>query len=86
MNVTIKAINSAITMDIQMPSTSKTKGRSKMAAVWNTKVLKKEMSAETRPLLRAVKNEEPNIAIPAKRNEKANIENASIVKLYRPLS
>ena len=69
----MKAIISATTIKIQMPSISKIRGSRIIAATWNTKVLKKEIKAEMSPLLRAVKNEDPNIAIPAKRKEKANI-------------
>ncbi len=64
-----------------MPPIPNISGNSITAAVWNTKVLKKEIMAETSPLFNAVKNEEPNIAIPAKRKENANIENAFTVKL-----
>ena len=79
----MKAINSAITIDTQIPSTSNRSGKMTTADIWNTNVLKKEMSADTSPLFSAVKNEEPNIAIPANRKEKANIEKALTVKLYR---
>ena len=66
------AASSATTMDIQIPSSSNTSGNSITAAIWKTSVLKNDMSAEIRPLLSAVKNDEPKMANPAKRklNEK----------------
>ena len=74
MNATDKeaAASSATTMDIQIPSSSNTSGNSITAAIWKTSVLKNDMSAEIRPLLSAVKNDEPKMANPAKRklNEK----------------
>ena len=56
------AINSATTIEYQTPPISKIKGNSKTAAIWNTTVLKKDMTAEVTPSLRAVKNPEPKIA------------------------
>lgn len=69
----MKAIISATTIETQMPSIPKISGNNIIAAAWNTNVLKKEIKAEISPLLRAVKKDEPKIAIPAKINEKANI-------------
>ena len=39
-------MNSATTMDIQMPSMSQMVGKSSTAATWNTSVRKNEMAAE----------------------------------------
>ena len=66
------AASSATTMDIQIPSSSNTSGNKITAAIWKTNVLKNDMTAEIRPLLSAVKNDEPKMAKPAKRklNEK----------------
>ena len=55
---------SAAMREYQMPSMSKMSGRMITAADWNKSVLKKDMIAETSPLLRAVKNDEPYMAIP----------------------
>lgn len=48
-------MNSATTMDIQMPSMSQMVGKSSTAATWNTSVRKNEMAAEVSPSLSAVK-------------------------------
>ena len=50
----------------QMPVRPKIRGSTKIAATWNTKVRRKEMRAETRPLFKAVKKLEPQILMPAK--------------------
>lgn len=55
-------MNSATTMDIQMPSMSQMVGKSSTAATWNTSVRKNEMAAEVSPSLSAVKKLEPYIA------------------------
>lgn len=44
--VSTTAMNSATTMDIQMPSMSQMVGKSSTAATWNTSVRKNEMAAE----------------------------------------
>ena len=44
------------------------------------------MAADTNPLLRAVKKEEPKIPNPEKRKEKENMENARRVKRRSALS
>ncbi len=74
------ARSSATIMEIQIPSTSNTSGRSITAAIWNTSVLKNDISAETSPLLSAVKKDEPNIAIPENRNENDAKRKALTVK------
>ena len=71
--VTTNASNSATTMEYQMPSISNIIGRKITAATWKTRVLINDINAEIRPLLRAVKNDEPNIAIPLKTNENEKI-------------
>lgn len=58
MRLNTTAINSATTMEYQMPSMSKMLGRIKMAATWNTSVRRKEIRAEVRPSPRAVKKPE----------------------------
>ena len=63
------AISSATMTEYQMPSIPKTKGNSNTAAIWNTRVRKKAISAEVRPSFKAVKNPEPKIAIPMNRKE-----------------
>ena len=64
---------SAITIEYQMPSRSKKMGSIITASDWNTRVRKKDIIAEIMPLLRAVKNPDPQIAIPEKRKEKEKI-------------
>ena len=61
------AANSATTTEAQIPSSPHTSGNNITAAIWKTSVLKNEMTAETSPLLSAVKNDEPNIASPENR-------------------
>ena len=61
---TTKAANSATTTENQMPNTPKSAGRIKIAAISNKKVRKKEISAETKPLFNAVKNEDAHVLMP----------------------
>ena len=63
------AINSAATMENQMPSIPQISGKINTAADCNTSVLRKEIKAEMGPLLRAVKKDEPKMAKPVNRNE-----------------
>ena len=51
-------IASAAMIAPQIPSNPNIKGSSMTAASWNTSVRRKEISAEMRPLLRAVKKED----------------------------
>ena len=67
--VTKSANSSAAEMASQTPSMSKKMGRISTAATWKTSVRRKEMAADTPPLPRAVKKEEPKIANPEKRKE-----------------
>ena len=62
---------SAITAEIQIPFTPINSGRIITAEVLNTKVLKKEMTAEMTPLLKAVKKADPKIFIPVRMKQKA---------------
>lgn len=80
MNVIVTAITSAATMESQIPSTCQSNGKVSTAAIWNTRVLIKEMAAEISPLFRAVKNDEPKIANPENKKEKEKMENARTVK------
>ena len=73
------AIHSAATVAAQMPSTCQNSGRMSTGATWNSRVRKKEMTADTRPLFSAVKNAEPKMAKPVKRKEKANMPKARTV-------
>lgn len=57
-----------------------------MAATWNTKVRRKEIAAETPPLLNAVKKDDPKIGYPENRKEKEKIEKARTVKSISPAS
>jgi hypothetical protein len=47
--------------------------------IWNNNVLKNEISADTAPLFRAVKKEEPKIPNPLNKNEAENNRNALVV-------
>lgn len=80
------AINSAATMDIQMPSIPKISGNINTAATWKINVLRKEINAEMRPSFNAVKKDEPKIAIPEKRKEKEYIIKPRRVNSSRPWS
>ena len=66
--VTNSAITSAAAMENQMPSTPSKAGKTIITMIWNTNVLKKEIIADTSPLFRAVKKEEPHTLIPIMRN------------------
>ena len=63
-----------------MPSIPKIKGRSKIAIIWKTNVRRKEITAEVRPSLRAVKKPEPKIVNPMNRKDKAKIRNPDTVR------
>jgi len=69
--VTITAKNSATTVENQIPSSFHISGIIITAAVWNKRVLRKDISAEIGPSFRAVKKAEPKMAMPAKKKEKA---------------
>ena len=56
-------------MDTQTPSRSQKIGRIKTQAVWNTRVRRKEMTAEINPLFRAVKKDEPKMLKPQNRKD-----------------
>lgn len=58
------AIISANTTENQIPSTPQKRGKIKTDEIWNTKVLRKEISAEVSPSFKAVKKEEPKMANP----------------------
>lgn len=55
----------------QMPSMPNSIGSTMTAATWNTSVRKNEMSAETSPLLSAVKNAEAYMANPMNKKHRA---------------
>lgn len=59
MAVTTKVSSSAKRTHDQIPSIAKKMGRIRTALTWNTRVRKKEISADNSPLFKAVKNEEP---------------------------
>ena len=61
--------NSATAVAIHIPSEPRNRGITRMQIIWKTRVLRKDMSALTRPLFRAVKNDEENIEKPQKRND-----------------
>ena len=70
------ANTSAAVIANQMPSSLNRIGSISTAATWNTSVRRKDMAAETAPLLSAVKNDDANMFTPANINENENILNA----------
>ena len=50
--------SSAATIEYQMPSSFKIRGTVNTDATWNTRVLIKEITADTSPLFNAVKKDE----------------------------
>ena len=68
--MTAKESASATITENHTPSSGMPKsiGKRITVDVWNTSVRKKEMIADTAPLLSAVKNDEPKIPKPQKRN------------------
>ena len=62
--VIIIAIISLATLDSQMPSSPIKIGKIITANAWSRNNLKNDKIADTRPLLRAVKNAEPKIEKP----------------------
>lgn len=54
--------------------------------IWNTNILINEITAETTPLFKAVKNDDANIFIPLIRYETAYILIASVVQLKQIMS
>ena len=62
--VTHSVINSAIPTAHQIPLIPKNAGSKSSMIIWNTRVRKKEMAADTTPLLKAVKKEEPKMLNP----------------------
>ena len=73
---TINAPASANTFDNQIPSVCNSNGRNKIAIIWNTKVLVKEIIADITPLFKAVKKDDANIFKPVNKNENENSLNA----------
>ena len=62
--LTISANNSANSTETQIPSNFQISGNAKIMRIWKTKVLKKEIIAETTPSFSAVKNDELKMLIP----------------------
>ena len=79
---TVQETNSAAAMDSHIPSISQTSGSSITAALWKTSVRRKDISAEVRPSLSAVKNEDANMLNPANRNENENMRKLCSVIAY----
>ena len=67
MTVTASAAISATEMASQTPSIFRKTGRINTLAHWKISVRRKDMTAEARPLLRAVKKDEPKMLIPHRR-------------------
>ena len=57
------------TIDHQIPTAPIRRGRVITKVIWNTSVRTNEMNPDISPLFNAVKNADPKIAIPAKKNE-----------------
>lgn len=87
-NITVvkTAIISAATIELQIPSTPHKSGNISTAAIWNIRVLKKAIAAETGPSLSAVKKDEPKMANPENRNENENMPKARTVRASRSAS
>ena len=77
----MNAKTSATVIAHHIPSTPRNKGNISTDEVWNISVLINDISAETAPLLSAVKNDEVKILKPANRNEYAKSLNACFVRL-----
>lgn len=73
------ANTSAAVMAHQMPSMSNSTGRTRTQQVWKSSVRRKEIAAETKPLLSAVKKAEVKMLKPESRKEKENRRNACSV-------
>ena len=70
---------SATEFDHQIPSTSRNIGRISTDEVWNISVLKNEITAETIPLLSAVKKDDAKILNPANTKDTEKIAKAFFV-------
>lgn len=81
--VRTRAASSAAATDSQIPSTPSARGRSTTLPHWNTSVRRKEMRAEIRPLLRAVKKAEPKMFSPENRKDRANSRRPRTVSASR---
>ena len=81
--VTAAASISAATVESHIPSNSQKSGKIRTVEHWKTKVLKKEISADMIPFPKAVKKEEPKIAMPEHKKEKENIVKARMVMANR---
>ena len=66
--VTISVSASDTAAAIQMPSIPRISGRKSTTVTWNTRVRRKEIAADTAPLLKAVKKADPKILKPFIRN------------------
>ena len=70
----------------QIPSIPSICGRVITAATWKISVRKKEIAADTNPLLRAVKNADPKMLNPLIRNDSAYRRNQWLVMAVISLS
>ena len=77
------AIRSAKVLDSQIPVSPKKAGRIRTEPTWNTRVRRKEITADTSPLFNAVKNADAKMLIPHTRNDRAKMWNADLVNCYR---
>ena len=82
----MQANSSATMMDSHMPSNCHSNGKTNTATTWYNAVREKEMIADTKPLLSAVKNADAKIDTPAKTKEKEKIEKARKVMLSKSWS
>lgn len=71
MAATTQVSPSPTVTESQMPSMPNSIGSTMTAATWNTSVRRNEMTAETSPLLSAVKNAEAYMANPMNRKHRA---------------
>ena len=84
--VSTAAKASAVKTEIHTPSMPSNSGRIRTEATWNISVRINEMTADIRPLLRAVKKDEPKMLKPHIRNESEYIRKPRVVSASRTAS
>lgn len=82
----IEAQTSATVIESQIPSTPKSSGRISTESDWQIMVRRKDIAADTPPLLSAVKKDDAKILYPASRNAGENIRKACFVRSKSSLS
>ena len=67
----------------QMPFMPNINGNKNIIATWNTKVLKKDIKAEIKPLFKAVKNDEAKTLIPPTKYDNTYKRIAMVVRFNK---